>query len=339
MEVSVVVIGYNSEKYILKCINSLQKQKFNSYEIIYVDDGSTDKSLTIINDLMKQDQKIKLISQHNQGIVAARKNGLKGSEGKYIIFVDSDDWVHEDLINNLYENIKKNNNLDIVIADYIKTISVKKIYNNNNKCSFNKIYKDYEYLQLLLNQKIVHNMFSKIYRKDFLIKSNYLGLENVSMGEDLLTQVLLAVNKPNVLFIDEYLYYYYQNEESFSRNNSTKIFELVKVLDLCEQYLLKFELLDKYSKDVDFLWFLLCYYYYVVIPTKRKYNHKKFFYDYWMKKKIKIYANSLCTAYINNINFSNKILLYAYNFNFLAGFVLNKLVILIKTVKNWRKNE
>lgn len=91
--ISVIVPVYNSERYLHRCINSILSQSYKNIEIIIVDDGSTDKSSIICDDYAKQDGRIKVFHQENQGVAAARQHGLELSSGDYIIHCDSDDWM------------------------------------------------------------------------------------------------------------------------------------------------------------------------------------------------------------------------------------------------------
>lgn len=101
MEVSVVIPIYNSEKYILKCIQSVLDQTFTDYELILVNDGSTDNSLSIIKEFENKDQRIIIYNQENRGVSCARNSGLKLASGRYITFIDSDDYVEPDFLEQL----------------------------------------------------------------------------------------------------------------------------------------------------------------------------------------------------------------------------------------------
>lgn len=96
--VSIIVPVYNTEEYLSRCIESIRKQRYPKVEIILVDDGSTDKSGEICNDYAIKDKRIYVIHQSNQGIIAAKKAALKECHGEFIMFVDSDDWIEEELL-------------------------------------------------------------------------------------------------------------------------------------------------------------------------------------------------------------------------------------------------
>ena len=103
IKVSVVLPVYNSERYIHQCLNSILNQTLKEIEIICVDDGSTDNSVNLINDICKKDSRVSLIMQKNSYAGVARNNGLKHAKGKYVIFLDSDDFFEPDMLLSMYE--------------------------------------------------------------------------------------------------------------------------------------------------------------------------------------------------------------------------------------------
>lgn len=107
--ISIIVPMYNREKTISKCLDSILNQTYSNFELIIIDDGSTDNSFTICEQYVKDDDRIKLIHQENQGVSSARNKGLDISEGEYIAFIDSDDYVSDDYLEYLYTLIQYDN--------------------------------------------------------------------------------------------------------------------------------------------------------------------------------------------------------------------------------------
>ena len=124
--ISIIVPVYNVEKYLEQCLESLLNQTYKNIEIIVVNDGSTDQSLDILNKYSFKDNRIKLYSQKNQGISAARNTALEHINGKYIMFVDSDDWIEINTCETALHELKKNDS-DIVMWAY------KRDYLNSSK--------------------------------------------------------------------------------------------------------------------------------------------------------------------------------------------------------------
>ena len=118
-KISIIVPAYNVQKYIKQCLESIINQTYKNLEIIVVNDGSKDKTLDIIESIAKDDPRIIVINQENQGVSAARNNALKGVDGGFVMFVDSDDWLDLDTCEGLIKEAVKEN-VDSVIMGEIK---------------------------------------------------------------------------------------------------------------------------------------------------------------------------------------------------------------------------
>lgn len=118
IKVSIIIPIYNTEKYLTKCLKSVISQTLQDIEIICVNDGSTDDSLIIINKYAKLDSRIKIVDKENGGLVSARKSGVEIAQGKYIGYVDSDDWIEPEMFEILYKYAEKYK-VDLVSSGYI----------------------------------------------------------------------------------------------------------------------------------------------------------------------------------------------------------------------------
>ena len=149
MKYSFIVPVYNTEKYLKKCLDSLVNQTYDDFEIIIVNDGSTDNSKSIIDEYKKKNKNIVVINQENQGLSMARNNGVKKASGDYIIFVDSDDYVEEKLLEEINKNIKKEDVLRFQVIEENKE-SIKweeKAFDNLNGFDAFKILSSYHYVE------------------------------------------------------------------------------------------------------------------------------------------------------------------------------------------------
>ena len=117
-KISIIVPIYNVEYYIEDCVKSILGQSYRNLEIIFVNDGSTDNSIDILKDLISNDHRCSIVSQKNGGLSSARNKGLSVSTGEYVTFIDSDDFLKESYIEELYKNLI-NNLADISIAGFI----------------------------------------------------------------------------------------------------------------------------------------------------------------------------------------------------------------------------
>ena len=132
--VSIVVPVYNAEKYLPKCIDSILNQTFKNFELILVNDGSKDNSLIICEDYKVSDRRIKVINKKNEGVSIARNIGINSAKGKYIMFIDSDDWIESNMVEKMYDAIQ---NSDIAICGS-KTVEKNKIIDSTLYQSFTK---------------------------------------------------------------------------------------------------------------------------------------------------------------------------------------------------------
>ena len=103
VKISVIVPVYNAEKYLNRCVNSILQQTFSDFEIILVDDGSEDQSRNICDEYAKKDKRIKVIHQQNRGQAAARNRGVSCATGEWVVFVDADDMIHQQMLECLYQ--------------------------------------------------------------------------------------------------------------------------------------------------------------------------------------------------------------------------------------------
>ena len=154
IKLSIIVPVYNSGEYISRCLDSLVNQTLDDIEIIVVNDGSTDNSLEILQEYVSE--KVKIITQKNSGVAVARNTGLKNAKGKYIAYVDSDDWIELDMFEKMY-NKAIENDFDIVMCDFWYIDSFKKwngiITNRNDILTVND------------KKKFMINMFPVIWNK------------------------------------------------------------------------------------------------------------------------------------------------------------------------------
>ena len=118
-KISIIIPAYNVQEYIKQCLESIINQTYKNLEIIVVNDGSKDKTLDIIESIAKDDPRIIVINQENQGVSAARNNALKGVDGDFVMFVDSDDWLDLDTCEVLIREAVKEN-ADIVMCGYVR---------------------------------------------------------------------------------------------------------------------------------------------------------------------------------------------------------------------------
>jgi len=219
IKVSVVIPVYNAKDYLHDCIKSLLSQTLVDCEFIFVNDGSTDNSLEIIQKYQEEDNRINLISQKNKGIAEARNAGIEIASGEYIGFLDNDDFVKIDFFENLYKNAI-DNNLDIVVSKTILGRDGKYIIKDHGFNSNLIFTKDMIQEQILPNLLKVEDLFAvwnKIYKRTFVFENNIRFPGNRVIEEDNMFNIKSFNKAEKVLFIDYAGYYYRDVANSKSR--------------------------------------------------------------------------------------------------------------------------
>lgn len=211
-EISIIVPIYNMEKKLGRCIKSILKQSFKNFELILVNDGSTDNSIKICKNYAKKDNRIVIIDKENEGVIKTRQRGVDESKGKYITFVDSDDYVHEKMLEKLYNEII-NNSCDIVVCDYYKTIGkIKKGY-KNKYFENEKLYDEYEIKSKLIASYLCgdgfpSSLYGKLYKRELFDNIGEYSKNIIFFGDDLATNLEVFVKARKVKVIKDRLYYY-----------------------------------------------------------------------------------------------------------------------------------
>lgn len=213
--ISVIIPVYNTEKYIGRCLDSVIGNTYKNLEIICVNDGSNDGSLSVLKEYEEKDKRIKIISQKNSGVSAARNAGLDAANGSYIAFIDSDDWVGPSCFSLMLEAALKEN-ADIVKCGY-KTVS------------------DYERGMIIKKSNVPFRLMPEeesenlryvwglLYKSDIIKKYRFFTklvlMEDTFFNTVLVAEELDSENKLKCICTDEMLYYYFQREDSALKNN------------------------------------------------------------------------------------------------------------------------
>lgn len=220
---SVLVPVYNVEQYLEKCINSILCQSFSDFELILVDDGSTDRSGIICDDYEKKDSRIRVIHKENGGLVSARKAGARAAIGNYAICVDSDDWIaknHLETVNRIIKNYKP----DVICFSHKEVM--------------NDIYKErlFHYREGLYSRRQIETdifpkliygengsafpaaIWSKAFRMS-LYKPEQLSVDDqIKIGEDVACVAPCISKAESLYIINKPLYYYRRNNSSMTKN-------------------------------------------------------------------------------------------------------------------------
>ncbi len=243
--ISIIVPAYNVEKFLPSCIESIIIQTFENFELILVNDGSTDSSGAICNSFAKNDNRIKVIHQENKGLVNARKSGLQASTGKYVLYIDGDDYVEIDFCEKLIKETY-DFDADIVIGGYIRNyrgrmITVKNIlpvgkYENE---SIQKIWDKMIFTGDFFSHGISTYSWGKLFKREILEPIQMSIPDIITIGEDAAC-VYPFIAKTNKLVITSASnYHYVQHQSSMLKSFSNVSYEVEKISSLFS-FMLKF---------------------------------------------------------------------------------------------------
>ena len=221
---------YNAEKFISKCISSIREQNIPSdqYEIIVINDGSTDNSIKIAEDCLKDIEHHTLLTQENQGQASARNKGIALANGKYLMFVDADDWLLPNTIKKLLVCAEKNKT-EI-------TFSACRIMSKNGEYHFSNDFPHYEIITegvyaLLNDLIIIGSVWGQLYEKQFL-KSNNICFASGIKHEDVFFSILCTIRAKRIISVDLCTYVYCWNEGSTDRSFDCENFKKAIFSDL-----------------------------------------------------------------------------------------------------------
>lgn len=216
--ISVIVPVYNTQKFLEKCLESIINQTFKDIEIICINDGSTDNSMSILNDYSEKDSRIKIINQKNAGLSCARNTGINNAKGEYIGFVDSDDWIDLDFFEKLY-NAAKNYDADIASAGIKRVRSYKWKYNLKIKEEEVTENTDRKFVLCDVPEKCY--VWNKIYRLEKIKQFSLYFEAGIYFEDRCFTCEALSKLKRLVVVPDTY-YNYWTNPNSIVKSKSTK---------------------------------------------------------------------------------------------------------------------
>lgn len=223
-KVSVIVPVFNASPYIGRTLDSILNQDFKDFELIVVDDGSTDNSLEIINQKLSGSQiHYKVIHQENSGVSVARNVGIEASTGDYLVFIDADDYVSQNHLSSLYNGK----------TDFSLTLHAKKEGNKlTNHDTFSQdLISTYDFIKMELNMQISFNFIQLMYKADIIKNNDIKFTPGIVYGED--TEfVHKALNYGEEIAINNSVtYYYVQHPESAIKTTEYRRFGIVKIFE------------------------------------------------------------------------------------------------------------
>ena len=249
--ISIISPVFNTGKYIKQCIQSVLKQTYGDWELIFVIDASPDNSLDIIKLFAQQDERIKfIVNEHNLGVSKTRFKGLEIAKGEFIMHLDSDDWLPQNALLSLVEKIKSEK-ADIVYGGFVRVMDkmgiIKKNLSNNysedniiDPIVHPELFEDY-FISYFGVNKLYVSMCGKLYRHS-VIKSASLAPTEMFMGEDLLYNLQLHPFLKKIAFVSNPVYFYRYGGIT-TRENPTFL------IDIKKQFYIKKNKIEAYKYD------------------------------------------------------------------------------------------
>ncbi len=255
MKFSILVPVYNVEKYLEQCVESLLNQTYKGeYEIILVDDGSTDSSGLICDEYKKiNPDKIKVVHKKNEGLVSARQSGIEIANGDFSLFVDSDDFVETNLLETVNDCIERTNNPDMVIYSFRYYSNGKttrrKATLSENETTFSAENKKALY-EALISTTFITSLWTKALKTEILKTdpTDYSLYYDKNMAEDWFRSIHLLTSAKKIVYINEPLYNYRTNDLSISRSFRPETISKKNILYVYDRFL---EYLPKWNMDTE----------------------------------------------------------------------------------------
>jgi len=297
-KISIIIPAYNSSKSINKCIDSIISQTYKNLEIIILNDGSKDNTLDIIENSKKKDNRIKVIDKANTGVANTRNHGIKVSTGEYLMFVDSDDYIDRDYIENMYIEMVENNS-DVIISGMTSCKENGQIIQKISYKNKNENLKLEDITEEIINKLTFCSACKTLFKKELILKNKIYFNEELKYCEDMLFSFNTLLVAKKIRYINNTGYYYVLNENSATNKTDLKaiykycednVYALNYIKDNinCQEYLISNRLISKIN-----------------IAIKKLINLNDINYKLFKKEAITIYTKYIKNTNVDkNINFS-----------------------------------
>ena len=315
IKISVVILAYNVEKYIDRCIQSILNQNNKFFELIIINDGSTDGTKEKINKYANN-REVSIINKENSGVNNCRKLGLDLAKGKYVLFVDGDDWLEKDSIKILRNKITDDSDVIVFNAN---------IAFENNKKEPLKCYlgDKQDYIKDIMVDKFKPTFWCKLYKVEFL-KKNHIKFYNLNYAEDLCTNIDVLISNPKITVIDDVIYNYYQRAGSLTKGSIKKRKDIMISIDNIYSSLIKKQYYEKYKDAYEYLIYYHLFYN-ILIRTKEWDAHAYELYSFFKDKNIKCLKNHYIRKHILSQNTPLVLKILIFNFNSRLGIEYEKI--------------
>ncbi len=235
--ISIIVPCYNMEEKIERCISSIKNQSYENFEALFIDDGSTDKTKEIIEENIKNDDRMKYFYKENGGLSSARNYGMERATGSLICFIDSDDYIEEDYLKELYACLVENES-DISICNFYRVYE--------DRLVENEVKKDFYHLIRF------PAAWNKLYRTS-LFKDNDIEFPDGKCYEDLGTFPKLLMLTDKISVVEKPLYNYVQNPTSITHTYDDSLYDTLEMTENIERFAREKNIYDEFYEKLEFI--------------------------------------------------------------------------------------
>lgn len=240
-DISIIVPVYNVEALLPRCIDSILAQTKKNIELILVDDGSPDDSGRICDEYATKDERIRVLHKENGGLTSAWKAGAEDAVGTYLGFVDSDDWIDEDMYERMWESVEKYHS-DVVVCGLVFDYEDPALEKRKEISGFEKEYYDRDALEACFPSLINDGHFfgrllqparvTKLYRRELVEKNMPLCHDEVSVGEDMQLTLPVLIDAQSMSVVkDFYPYHYWFNRNSMTGKHDADYLKKIKIME------------------------------------------------------------------------------------------------------------
>lgn len=301
--ISVIVAIYNAEKTLPRLLDSLKAQTMRDFEVLLIDDGSTDSSGEICDIIARHDNRFKAFHKPNEGIGSTRQFGIEHAIGEYTIHTDADDWVEPDYLESLYDKAVSTNT-DIVICDFYENKGFKTLYRKQQPESFDK--------DILINNllcKLTNAPWNKLIRRSCYMERNISFVEGLDYGEDQIFNLQLILQDASVSYLPRALYHY---DTAVNPDSAAQGYSLKKIINR-EKYLsiLSSILPEAFQNGIDNKYLEVAY----MIVQSKKFTKAQYLekYSFLSRVKFRDYRNKAFSIKLvtwMSLNFSYRLALF-----------------------------
>lgn len=224
MTFSIIIPAYNAEAYLSRCLNSIFLQKFENYEVVVINDGSTDGTVVLLEEYASKHPNLQVLTQSNQGMATARNRGLEVAQGDYVLFVDSDDQINKDALKTLSNQLAGEDIIEFgssIFNEETQTITHFHLSPFTSHLCSGWAYFNHE--RLLPRPVHFVCIWQRAYRRDFLEKHGLRFAEGLRRAEDDLFTTIAFLHAQSVKNISDHLYIYHVRATSITRSSDPKL--------------------------------------------------------------------------------------------------------------------